>query len=545
MNRRSFLLQSTAATSFLMGSGLTLLGQDSKNASASPIVETTAGKVQGIVQNKAFTFKGVPYGASTAGARRFLSPIKPQPWTDVKKTVDYGPRAPQIRAPGGGLVPEAAVMEWNGPMSEDCLVLNVWTPALKDNGKRPVMVWLHGGGYANGSASFTFYDGTNLAAKHEVVVVGVNHRLNIFGYLYLGEISEKYAHGGNAGMQDSILALQWIKENIANFGGDPNNVTIFGQSGGGGKVSTMLGMPAAKGLYHRAIAMSGSSIRGVNKGDATESALSVLRRLNIDKSKVDDIQKVPMQQLLELTITGGRGSGNPPLRLSPVVDGHSLPAHPFDPATEISSDIPLIIGSTETEVTWNANTDYTPLDDPALHNKMKQMLRADDAKADHVISVFKKGRPKASNLDIFLIASTTASNFRTGTEDEAIRKADQKKAAVYKYYFQWYSPVREGKLRSMHTMDVGFVFDNVDIAKSELGEGKDRQPLADKMSGAWVAFAKAGNPNHKGIPNWAPFDAARRGTMVFNNECKFMNDPYKEERVVIAEATAGRQNDNA
>jgi len=539
MNPRSFLPQSTAATTFLMSSRLRLFGAD------SPVIETSAGKIQGLVQGKSYTFKGVPYGASTAGAGRFMPPSKPQPWKDVKKTVDYGPRAPQIRAPGGGLVPEAAVMEWNGPMGEDCLVLNVWTPALKDNGKRPVMVWLHGGGYANGSAAFTFYDGHNLAEKHDVVVVGVNHRLNIFGYLYLAEISEKYAHGGNAGMQDSIFALQWIKENIANFGGDPNNVTIFGQSGGAGKVSTMLGMPAAKGLYHRAIAMSGSSIRGVNKGDATESALSVLRRLNIDKSKVDDIQKVPMQQLLELTVTGGRGSGNPPLRLSPVVDGYSLPAHPFDPATEISSNIPLIIGSTETEVTWNANTDYTPLDDAALHNKVKQVLRTDDAKADHVISVFKKGRPKASNLDVFLIASTAASNFRMGPEEEAIHKADQKKAAVYKYYFQWYSPVREGKLRSMHTMDVGFVFDNVDIARSELGEGKDRQPLADRMSGAWVAFAKTGNPNHKGIPNWTPFDSVNRGTMVFNNECKFVNDPYKEERLVIAEATAGRRNDNA
>ena len=535
MNRRSFLLQSTAATTFLMSGRLRLF------AAESPVVETSAGRIQGLVEGKAFTFKGVPYGASTAGAGRFMPPSKPQPWKDVKRTVDYGLRSPQIRAPGGGLVPEAAVMEWNGPMGEDCLVLNVWTPALKDNGRRPVMVWLHGGGYANGSAAFTFYDGHNLAEKHDVVVVGVNHRLNIFGYLYLAEISEKYAHGGNAGMQDSILALQWIKENIANFGGDPNNVTIFGQSGGAGKVSTMLGMPAAKGLYHRAIAMSGASIRGVNKSDATESALSVLRRLNIDKSKVDDIQKVPMQQLLELTVTGGRGSGNPPLRLSPVVDGYSLPAHPFAPATDISSNIPLIIGSTETEVTWNANTDYTPLDDAALHNKVKQMLRTDDAKADHVISVYKKGRPKASNLDIFLVASTTASNFRQGPEEEAIRKADQKKAAVYKYYFQWYSPVREGKLRSMHTMDIGFVFDNVDIAKSELGEGKDRQPLADKMSAAWVTFARTGNPNHKGLPSWPAFNLNERPTMVFNKECKVMNDPYKEERMAIKEATGGRE----
>ncbi len=545
MDRRSFLLQSTAATSFLMGGGLTILGQDAKSASASPIVETSAGKIQGLFQNKVHTFKGIPYGASTAGAGRFMPPVKPQPWKDVKKTVEFANRAPQIRAPGGGLVPEAAVMEWEGPMGEECLFLNVWTSGVKDNARRPVMVWLHGGGYANGSAAFTFFDGTNLAAKHDAVVVGVNHRLNIFGFLYLGDISEKYAHAGNAGMQDTVAALQWVKDNIANFGGDPNNVTIFGQSGGGGKVSTLLGMPAAKGLFHRAIAMSGSIVRGVPKGDATESALSVLKRLNIDKSKVDDIQKAPMQQLLELTVSGGRGSGNVPLRLSPVVDGYSIPAHPFDPATEISSNIPLMIGSTETEVTWSPATNYDPLDDAALHNRMKQMLRSDDAAADRVIAVYKKNRQKASNLDLFLIASTDASNFRTGTDTEAERKAAQAKASVYKYYFQWYSPVREGKLRSMHTMDVGFVFDNVDIAKSELGEGKDRQPLADKMSAAWAAFAKTGNPNHKGLPNWPAFNPTQRATMIFNNECRLVNDPYRDERLAIAAVTAGRQGDGA
>jgi para-nitrobenzyl esterase len=547
MDRRSFLLQSTAATSFLMGGGLTILGQDAKSASASPVVETTAGKIQGMFQNKVHTFKGVPYGASTAGARRFMPPVKPQPWTDVKKTWEYTTRAPQIRAPGGGLVPEAAVMEWTGPMSEDCLNLNVWTSGIKDGGKRPVMLWLHGGGFARGSAQFTQYDGTNLAAKHNVVVVCVNHRLDILGYLYLADLGgEKYAHSGNVGMQDAVAALEWVRDNIANFGGDPGNVTVFGQSGGGGKVSALLGMPQAKGLFHRAIAMSGSLIRGVRRGDATEGAESVLRRLNIDKSRIDEIQKVPVQQLLELTVSGGRGSGNVPLRLSPVIDGYSMPADPFYPvATEISSNIPLMIGSTETEVTWNANQSYDPLDNAALHNKLKQTLRSDDAATDKVIAVFRKDRPKASNLDLFLIASTTASNFRTGTDTEAERKAAQGKAAVYKYYFQWYSPVREGKLRSMHTMDIPFVFDNVDIGKSTVGEGKERQPLADKMSAAWVAFAKSGNPNHKGLPNWPAFNNNQRPTMVFNNECRMMNDPYREERLAIHDATGGRDTDGA
>lgn len=547
MDRRSFLLQSTAATSFLMGGGLTILGQDAKSASTTPIVETSAGKIQGLFQNKVHSFKGVPYGASTAGNRRFMPPAKPQPWTDVKKTVEYTTRPPQIRNPAGGLVPEAAVMEWTGPISEDCLNLNVWTSGIKDGGKRPVMVWLHGGGFANGSAQFTQYDGANLAAKHNVVVVSVNHRLNIFGFLYLADLGgEKYAHSGNVGMQDTVAALQWVKDSIANFGGDAGNVTIFGQSGGGGKVSALLGMPHAKGLFHRAIAMSGSLIRGVPRGDATESAESVLRRLNLDKSRIDEIQKVPMQQLLELTIAGGRGSGNVPLRLSPVIDGYSMPADPFAPkATEISANVPLMIGSTETEVTWNANQSYEPLDDAALRNKLKRDLRADDAATDRVIAVYRKTRPKASNLDLYLIASTDASGFRTGTDTEADRKAELGKAAVYKYYFQWYSPVREGKLRSMHTMDIPFAFDNVDIGKSTVGEGKERQPLADKMSAAWVAFAKTGNPNHKGLPNWPAFNTTQRATMIFNNECRLVNDPYREERLAIAAVTAGRQGDGA
>jgi para-nitrobenzyl esterase len=541
MDRRSFLGHGALATGFVLGRGLNVFGEeDVKGASASPVVETTAGKIRGYVQNiaskKVYTFKGVPYGASTEGPGRFMPPFKPIPWKDVRETVQYGPRCPQTRGGGGGLVPEVDVMEWKGPMSEDCLNLNVWTPGLKGGGKRPVMVWLHGGGYDRGSANFSLYDGRNLAGKHDVVMVSVNHRLNILGLLYLPDLAgEKFAHWGNPGLQDLVLALQWVRDNIENFGGDPNRVTIFGQSGGGAKVSALMGMPAAKGLFHRAVAMSGSQVSAMDVEDASRNASVLLRALNLFVGQINKLQAVPVDQLLDLSI--GKGltlNGNRPLRFGPVADAFTLPAGPFDPvASEVSATVPLMIGSTETEVTWQADQNYDPLDDNGLRNRLKKTLRVDDGAADRVIAVYKKNRPNASNLDLYLIAASDAGGMRTGTDIEAERKVKQGKAPVYKYYFQWYSPVRGGQLRAMHTMDIPFALDIVDIAKSEVGDGKDRQPLADKMSAAWMAFAATGKPATKLLPEWPAFNLENRPTMVFNNQCKVVNDPYREERLVI------------
>jgi para-nitrobenzyl esterase len=484
-------------------------------------------------------FKGLPYGAPTAGERRFLPPSKPAPWTGVRDALDFGPRCPQVQ---GALVPEFMIMDRREPAGEDCLSLNVWTAGLGDGGKRPVMVWLHGGGFTGGSAAFDCYDGTNLAARHGAVVVGVNHRLNIFGYLYLADFGqEKYAGAANVGMQDIVLALEWVRDNIARFGGDPGCVTVFGQSGGGSKVSTLLGMPAAKGLFHRAVAQSGTQVTSVSRSDAAAGAEALLARLGLRPSELDRLQQMPAARVLALTggTPGNGAAGGAPLRLSPVVDGRTLPAHVFDPvASPIAADVPLLIGSTETEQTWNVQTTYEPLDDMELLDRVRRTLRgADERAAAGVVSVYKRNRPAASNLDLWLIFSTDASSFRLGTDLEADRKAAQGRAAVYKYYFQWYSPVREGKLRAMHTMDIPFVFDNVEIAHAEVGRGPGQQRLADRMSAAWVAFARTGDPNHPGIPAWPAYVLSDRATMVWNAACRVVRDPFREEKAAIAAVT--------
>jgi para-nitrobenzyl esterase len=443
--------------------------------------------------------------------------------------VELGLRCPQLPA---GAIPEWLVTGRSEPTGEDCLCLNIWTSGLKDH-KRPVMVWLHGGGYTAGSAGWYSYDGTELAKKHDVVVVGINHRLNVFGFLYLADLgNEKYAHASNVGMTDIVAALEWVRDNIANFGGDPNNVTIFGQSGGGGKVSTLLAMPSAKGLFHRAIVMSSSNLRGISRADATKGVEALLTKVNLKPNQLDELQKLPVRRMLQLMQT------TPGLRLGPVVDGETLPNPPFDPvASSISADVPLMIGSVETEITFRTNVEYRPPDDAELRQRVKEEIRVDDATADHLISVYRKGRPEASNLDLFLVMASD-NWVRRNVLIEAERKAALP-APVYNYYFTWRTPVRDGMLRTPHTLDIPFVFDNVDAARSITGNGQDRYALAAKMSSAWVAFARSGDPNHKALPNWPAYKSDRRATMIFNNECKIVEDPYREERLAMNSLRSG------
>src|SRR5665213_2415128 len=334
MNRRTFLNSSALAAGIVYRGGMPIAQAAKVEGGASPVVETTGGKVRGVQSGKVFSFKGVHYGAPTTGKLRFMPPAKVAPGADVKDALDIGQRAPQLP---GNLVPEYAVMERTEPMGGDCLCVNVFTTGIKDNRKRPVMVWLHGGGFSAGSGGGNvLYDGSNLALKHDVVVVTVNHRLNVFGYLYLADIGgEQFANASNAGMLDIVLALEWVRDNAANFGGDPANVTIFGQSGGGSKVSTLLGMPAAKGLFHRAIAMSGSQVRSLSPERASMTAEATLKQLNLTADS-SVLQDMPFYELRDLLGQRSGLGGN--LNFAPVMDSHTIPAHNFDPAaTELSS----------------------------------------------------------------------------------------------------------------------------------------------------------------------------------------------------------------
>ncbi len=532
IHRRSFLGGTLAAG--LLARTAPALAASAKGDSSGPVVETTAGKIRGAMEGKVSAFRGVPYGASTAGSLRFMPPEKPKPWAGVKEAIELGHRSPQAAS---GLIPEVAAVDADEPSGEDCLVLNVWTPSATPGHKRPVMVWLHGGGFTSGSGGFKIYDGVKLAGNHDVVVVTVNHRLNAFGYLYLADLGgAKYANASNVGMLDIVAALQWVHDNISSFGGDPGNVTIFGQSGGGAKVSTLLAMPSAQGLFHRAVIESGASIRGIPREAANKSTEAFLAKVGLKPNQLDELQRLPVDRLLQ-AMAGGGPASVPGLRFGPVVDGKTLPANPFDPtAPEISANVPLLIGTTQTEVTFFAGQQLDPIDDAAMRQRVKQTFRTSDAEAGKIIAVYKKVNPGISNIDVALESASDTFTW-TNAITAAERKAALGKAAAYMYYFQWRSPVRDGKLKAMHCMEIPFVFDNPDAGKPMTGSGEDRYALAAKISGAWVAFARTGNPSQKGLA-WPAYTTAKRATMILDDKCEVVDDPRKEVRLALTSLPA-------
>jgi para-nitrobenzyl esterase len=508
---------------------------------AGPIVETSAGKVRGVIGAGICAFKGIPYGAPTGGANRFMPPQAPVAWAGVRDASMYHAQAPQL--PGR---PErrAVLRTILGPAdatpeSEDCLTLNVWTPGIGGGAKRPVMVWLHGGAFAYGSGNRAVTEGGNLARRGDVVVVSVNHRLNIFGFLHLADLAgERYAHSGNAGVLDLIAALEWVRANIEAFGGDPSNVTIFGESGGGGKVSVLLGMPRARGLFHRAVIQSGAAVRVRTRERAASLSEAVLDELGIARNACERLQGVAAERLAAAIAPAVRRVGRPPLPLldrydfGPVVDGADLPQQPFDPeAPAIADPIPLLIGGTREESgffladddeVWNRR-----LSEDSLRRRIAEVAGAE---ADRALDLYRTLRPGASREDV-LVAALTGSNFWVRTILLAERKAARRAAPVYMYSLDWRSPACDGRLQAHHAMDLPFVFDTTEVPDTTK-DASGAHDLAAIVSATWATFARTGNPENPALPRWPAYTSEGRATLVFDREPRLAEDPDRDARLL-------------
>ena len=491
------------------------------NAADGPVVSTVAGKVKGYVNadHGILTFKGIHYGESTAGVWRFRPPRSVTSWEGNKDVVAFGPTCPQGSGGEPGQNAANTTRPQGPPQNEDCLVLNVFTTGLE--GKRPVMVWLHGGGFASGSG--TSYDGTRLSKRGDVVVVTINHRLNVFGYLHLSDLGGDYFSGsGMAGMLDIELALKWVRDNISAFGGDPNNVTIFGESGGGMKVSMLMAMPSSKGLFHKGIIESGPGIRGVPKEEGTETAKNLMTKLNINDAR--KLQEIPAEDLLRAISSpseGPRGSG---MRFSPVVDGKFLPVHPFDPvAAPTAAGIPIIIGTNKDEALYFLRSDpkrdsFTEKD---LIDRLKPML---GEKLNDVLAAYKASRPNASPFD--LLVAIQSESFRLGSITLAERQLASSGAPVYMYLFDFEINQQS---KAAHAVELSFVF-NAATARGVSQRPETAQVETDMVE-AWIAFARTGNPNYPGAPHWPAYTMENRATMVFDAVSRAVNDPRLQERL--------------
>lgn len=497
---------------------------------ASPVAETASGRVRGTSVKGVHIYRGIPFGGPVEGAARFLAPGKPASWSGIRDASVTGPRC--VQGPGNIFL-NATIGEYFGGGrpdrvelaqqvdSENCLVLNVLTPSLQ--GKRPVMVYLHGGGLTAGSSVLTLF-GDGLVREQDVVLVGVNHRLNVFGYTYLGGLSSKFGVG-NAGQLDLVAALQWVRDNIAGFGGDPGNVMIFGESGGGSKVSALMAMPAAKGLFHKAAIQSGSQLRVSTPERGTEAARLLLKTLGLNESQVEELQRVPAAQLLG----AARGAG---LGGEIVIDGHSVPRQTWDPeAPEVSAGVPLIVGNDKDESTLFSMRDEAvfDLDAAGLRSRIVK-AGVPDTNVDALLALYRRDHPNETSTDLYF-RITTDRGARRNAILQAERKASQGKANVYTYYCQWNTPLGEGKfkIKAFHTSDLPLTMRLVRFPESE--------QLSRQLSGAWAAFARSGNPSQKGLA-WPAYTLAARTTMVFDGlKSEAINDPDKEERLLLGVAS--------
>lgn len=489
-------------------------------ATRTSVATTRSGRVGGSIEQGVHVFKGIPYGADTA-QRRFRPGLPPVAWKGVRDAHEYGPSCPQSSK--------------TEKSSEDCLVLNVWTPALRDGGKRPVMVYFHGGEFSNGSGSSPTYDGTRLCRRGDVVVVTVNHRLNIFGHLYLGRLGPGYESSGNVGLLDLVQALEWVRDHAEEFGGDAARVMVFGQSGGGAKIATLMAMPAARGLFHRAATMSGQQITAAGPRSATLRANACLDALKLAPADIERINRVSADELVAVLRTPDATMTGRPTYFGPVIDQVTLPRHPFYPdAPAQSAGIPMIIGNTrdETVAFLGNEPGVRDLTWEQLPERLLPQLHV-DIDPEHVIAEYRRLYPQYSPTEVFFAATTAGRSWRGAVIELELRAAQGSPA--YGYQLNFRSQLEGGRYGAMHTMDIPLVFDNIAQQGSLTGTTVEAQKTADQMSDAFIAFARTGNPNHPGMPQWQPYMLEQRATMVFDAESRLENDPRGAERRLFAQ----------
>lgn len=535
-NRRNFI-QSLGLGAATLSVGSSPLNSPTVAASADDqllfvgdniaVANTEYGKVRGFVLRGINQFLGIPYGADTSGKNRFMPPVKPAAWKEIKPCVWWGNTAPQIMEKRYANAYASFVDHWNyDDVSEDCLKLNVWTPAL-DSGKRPVVVWLHGGGFTNGNAiEQDGYHGENLSRLGNIVFCSINHRLGPFGYSHL-KAAGGHPHSGNVGNLDMVAALEWVKNNIANFGGDPNNVTIIGQSGGGAKVTSLLNMPAAKGLFHKAVALSGTSLTGVNKDYAEKLGLKVMEEAGLKPGEIEKLQQIPWREYIDITTRAVEKFAEEAKKMnisrggfSPVADGVTLNDQPFfsDP-NHFSADIPLIINTTFHESS-PSRTDAS-LEEITLAGVVEKIKPRFGAEAGKIVEAYSQNFPKAKPVEVWAMILSN----RKGAIAAADAKVSQRKAPVYVSWFGWQPPLFDGRMRAFHCDDICFWFYNTDLMLTHTGGGKRPRALSSKMAKSFLSFIKTGNPNGGGLPAWKPYTKENGETMILDDTCQLVNNP--------------------